>query len=106
MAIGTDCPGLSPAGLDAAANALGETEMVLGPTADGGYYLVGLSRWAPVVFEHIPWSSDRTFEATVAAASAAGLSLHILPVLVDIDTENDWRAWIEKSTGRPDAENY
>jgi rSAM/selenodomain-associated transferase 1 len=92
-AIGTDCPALDAALLEAAFESLHRTEMVVGPAADGGYYLIGLTREEPSVFAGIPWSAPDTLAATREAARRGGVRLLELPPLADIDTEADWRRW-------------
>jgi rSAM/selenodomain-associated transferase 1 len=96
VAIGTDCPDLAPAVLDDALARLDRADVVLGPAADGGYYLLGLKRPAPDLFRHIPWSSAHTLQATLLAAATAGLTVDLLPQLADVDTESDWRAWVAR----------
>lgn len=98
--IGTDCPGLSTALLQAAFRALHTADVVLGPATDGGYYLLGLRRPQPALFQGIPWSTDTVRRDTLAAARQQGLRVHELPPLRDVDTEDDWRAWQEAG---PDA---
>ena len=72
VAIGTDCPDLEARHLEAALEALEAREAVVGPAADGGYYLLGLSQPLLSVFDAIPWSSDRTLEVTRRRLAAAG----------------------------------
>ncbi len=59
---------------------------VLGPTGDGGYYLIGLQQPQPALFEDIEWGGSRVAEMTLARAQAAGLIFEMLPRLEDIDT--------------------
>lgn len=94
-AIGTDCPEVTAKGLAAAFAGLEKQAGVVGPTRDGGYYLIGVKTIYPALFDNIPWSSSQTLEATRHAARTAGISLHELPTLMDIDTEADWRWWRE-----------
>lgn len=89
VVIGTDCPALTVAHLFAADDALLETDVVLGPAFDGGYYLVGLRQPQPELFEGITWSTDQVLTQTLDAASRAGLSVRLLEKLVDIDRPED-----------------
>ena len=57
--IGTDCPELSEGVLGKAFEALRRSEVVIGPANDGGYFLIGLSRFVPEIFEEIAWGTDR-----------------------------------------------
>ena len=91
--IGTDCPELTATLLTAAFQALQQTDLVLGPATDGGYYLIGLRRSAPELFESISWSTERVFQQTVAIASKLNLSLSCLPMLADVDRPEDLAVW-------------
>lgn len=89
--IGTDCPGLSaPLLLDALAH-LTDHDVVLGPAADGGYYLLGITQLQPSLFESIPWSTDQVLARTVAVSRQAGLRIALLPELSDVDIADDLR---------------
>jgi rSAM/selenodomain-associated transferase 1 len=61
--------------------------VILGPSDDGGYYLIGLKKLHRALFERIDWSTDRVLEQTIAAARAIGLPVHLLPTWYDVD---DW----------------
>jgi len=98
--IGTDIPGITAPLITIACKSLQDHDMVLGPTVDGGYYLIGLRAPAPELFENIPWSTDTVFSLTEEKAKAIGLSLKILPRLRDLDTEEDLQVFIEESKDR------
>ena len=89
--LDTDTPTLPRAHLEEAVRALrrGTGEVVLGPTEDGGYYLVGLGAPAPALFEGIPWSTAGVLAATLERARAAGLRARLLPPWFDVDTGPD-----------------
>lgn len=90
MVIGSDCPQLAPCHLRQAARGLtGAAEVLLGPAADGGYYLVGLRSVAPSLFTGIPWGSSRVLEKTLEAARLQNLVVQQLPRLRDLDTGAD-----------------
>ena len=93
IAIGGDCPGLGAGPIDRARGLLeeGGNEVVLGPTEDGGYYLIGLRAPRPGLFEDIPWSTPETRAATRARAESMGLALAQLETLYDIDEPADWQ---------------
>lgn len=95
-AIGSDCLDLSPALCDEAWGQLAAHDCALGPTFDGGYYLIALRHPEPALFRAIDWSTDAVFTQTLERARTAGLSVHELPRLHDIDTEADWRRVAEK----------
>lgn len=90
--IGTDCPGLATETLAGAFDALASADIVLGPATDGGYYLIGLRRMIPELFQDIPWSTDRTLAATVEAARRVGARVQLLVPLDDVDRPEDLRA--------------
>jgi rSAM/selenodomain-associated transferase 1 len=91
VVIGTDCPALSPTHLRAAFAALAETDVVLGPALDGGYYLIGLRQDRPELFKGIAWSTNQVLEQTRNAANRLGLSVMLLETLPDIDRPEDLR---------------
>ena len=59
--------------------------VVLGPSDDGGYYLIGLKKTHRRLFEAIDWSTERVLEQTIAAAREIDLPVHLLPTWYDID---------------------
>jgi uncharacterized protein len=91
--IGTDCPGVDQRLVTEAFTGLGSADVVLGPTLDGGYYLIGLREPQPALFQDIPWGSTVAFAQTRARAQALGLTLRLLRPLRDVDTAQDARAW-------------
>jgi len=93
IAIGADCPELSLSHIKQAFDALTENDVVLGPAADGGYYLIGLSRFEGALFEKIEWSTSKVLQQTVEKAKQNELSIAKLPVLSDIDRPEDLAIW-------------
>ena len=92
--IGTDHPGLDCRRVEEAFRALEEgSDVVLGPAADGGYYLLGLraSALTEKLFAGIDWSTSRVFSQTLKRCAEAGLSVYGLPVAHDVDTRQDVR---------------
>ena len=73
----------------AATLAAGEADVVIGPSDDGGYYLVGVRRPCAGLFDGVPWSTSRTRATTVARAEALGLRVSLLPSWFDVDTAED-----------------
>ncbi len=92
LIIGSDCPGITPEILAEGFDALHACDFVLGPSADGGYYLLGMRRFQAAVFEGIAWSSPTVCAETRLRMQALGGDCRMLPVLTDIDTEADWNA--------------
>lgn len=67
----------------------GSTDLVLGPTDDGGYYLIGLKRPHRTLFDDIPWSSPTVLAETLHRAAAHRLQATVLPSWFDVDRPND-----------------
>lgn len=93
LILGTDCPFLTPKIIEDAFSALEEADIVIGPSEDGGYYLLGLKRFYPELFQGIPWSTDVVFSLTMKIVHSLSLKCHILPVLRDIDDLQDFLIW-------------
>jgi uncharacterized protein len=87
--IGSDLPPLPAQTIDAAYAALSGRDIVLGPTMDGGYYLVGMSRLIGDVFAGIHWSRADVLDRTLKKISGAGLRYELLHLWHDIDTPED-----------------
>lgn len=93
VVIGSDVPVFPSRFLQDAFVALERPDrrFTLGPSRDGGYYLIGMSHYVPDIFQGIPWSSSRVLSATVQKLSALGLAPHFMPTWCDIDTVEDLR---------------
>lgn len=89
VVIGSDCADLTTAIIQKAFTALDENEAVIGPSRDGGYYLLGMRSFYSVLFENIDWSTSSVFEQTKRKIDQLGLKLQELQTLNDIDTEQD-----------------
>jgi glycosyltransferase A (GT-A) superfamily protein (DUF2064 family) len=89
--IGADSPTLPPPFINGAVASLaaGESDVALGPTEDGGYYLVGLRRNPEGIFRGVAWSTPQAFSQTAANAARSGLRLLELPRWYDVDTAAD-----------------
>jgi len=61
--------------------------VVIGPAADGGYYLIGMKRVHPRLFEEIDWSTERVYRQTIARAAEIGLPVAALAEWYDVDDE-------------------
>jgi rSAM/selenodomain-associated transferase 1 len=97
--IGSDCPSITPEDVHVAGTALLAHDIVVGPARDGGYWLIGLRRPQPELFEGISWGTDRVFADTVDRARDAGLSVKVLHELEDVDTEEEWRRFLARQSG-------
>ncbi len=88
--IGSDCLQLTTDIIEKAFSSLDSHEAVIGPSLDGGYYLLGLSRFVEEVFLDIPWSSEQVLSRTISILENQGISFQILQPLKDIDHAADW----------------
>ena len=91
--VGSDCPELTADILEKAFQALDHHPVVLGPAADGGYYLVGLKQRLSNVFKDIPWGTENVLEETRNALSSLEVSFALLEQLNDVDTPEDLPIW-------------
>ena len=91
--LGSDSPSLPSTFIDEALQRLREADVVIGPSVDGGYYLIGLRadalpEAAPVVFRGIEWGTGRVLEQTLEALPG-GLHLSLMPPWYDVDVPED-----------------
>ncbi len=89
IAIGADSPGLPGTYFVQAREALGRADAVIGPSEDGGFYLLGLRKCPTGLLSGIPWSAPTTCLETIAKLQAAGLTVYILDDWFDVDTPQD-----------------
>jgi hypothetical protein len=91
IVVGADSPTLPPQLIETAIGALAarEADIALGPTEDGGYYLIGLRRPVRNLFQNIAWSTSFVYRQTAETAARMGLRLHELPRFYDVDTPAD-----------------
>ena len=89
IAIGADSPGLPAKYLEQAREALHLADAVIGPSEDGGFYLLGLRKCPAGLLYGIPWSAPTTCLETIAKLQDAGLSVHVLDNWFDVDTAQD-----------------
>jgi rSAM/selenodomain-associated transferase 1 len=93
--IGSDLPGLPADHLTSAVAALASpADVVLGPSEDGGYYLVGVSRTRSAaaleaLFEGVPWGTPEVLATTLAKVRAAGLCVALVAPWFDVDSPED-----------------
>ncbi len=87
--MGCDVPHCPAETLRAAHAFLARGRSVIGPSTDGGYYLIGINPPDPGCFERIEWGGARVFDTTLKRAARAGIDLIVLQQLNDIDTMAD-----------------
>jgi uncharacterized protein len=92
LLIGTDCPGLTERRLREACRDLETHDAVIHPTFDGGYALLGLTRFDASIFADIAWSGESVARATIGRIGALGWRLHLGETLHDIDRPDDLAA--------------
>jgi uncharacterized protein len=105
VVLNSDSPTLPTAFLVETAAALAEPgdRAVLGPSSDGGYYLLGLKTAHRHMFENIAWSTEQVAKQTLERAREIGLDVHWLPVWYDVDDVDGLRRLHAELSDRPDA---
>ncbi|MEO8271624.1 MAG: TIGR04282 family arsenosugar biosynthesis glycosyltransferase, partial [Aureliella sp.] len=116
VVLGTDCHELTGQGLAQAFDALHSSsdadgspsgnapsgyDVVLGPAVDGGYYLIGMNRPQPLLFEGIDWGTELVLNQTKLIARNAGLNCAELPPLADVDYPEDVLSMRSERAGFP-----
>jgi len=89
IALGADSPDLPANRLHAANEALTTHDAVLGPTEDGGYYLLGLRRCPAGLLRDLPWSQPNTLQATLERLTGQDYRVALLPPWYDVDEPDD-----------------
>jgi len=88
--IGSDIPSLQSEDIKKAYEELDHNDICLGPTNDGGYYLVGMKKRCKDIFSNdLKWGYKSVFEATVSIANDSGLTVGLTTKLSDIDEKED-----------------
>ena len=87
--LDSDTPNLPPEYIQKGFERLDESDVILGPCEDGGYYLIGLRANHPQLFIGIPWSTPGVTELTIRKAQTSGLTICLLEKWYDIDTLED-----------------
>lgn len=92
VVIGSDSPTMPQALVEEAFERLDAgADVVFGPSMDGGYYLVGVSRWSDGLFDGIPWSTAEVLRTSVSVALGLGLRVDLCPIWYDVDELLDLR---------------
>ena len=90
IAIGTDCIDLDNIKVERAFTELDSDAATIGPTFDGGYYLIGLNSAQSAPFKDIPWSTEETYSKTCEAFEHNCIKYSVLEKLLDIDSGEDF----------------
>ncbi len=93
MVMGSDAPELSSTWIRRARQTLTHCDVVIGPTTDGGYHLIGLTKPAPELFREIPWSTPHVLDQTLQRVVELRLSVRCLEPIADLDTPDDVRKY-------------
>lgn len=104
--IGSDSPDLPTALVEQAFQRLNDDPVVIGPSADGGYYLIGAARSLPPIFDDMPWSTSSLAACTIRRLEEAGIGFSLLPSWRDVDDQADLVALNERlahAVAEPDA---
>ncbi|WP_417519283.1 TIGR04282 family arsenosugar biosynthesis glycosyltransferase [Marinobacter sp.] len=90
MIVGSDCPSVEPGYVHQAVASLQDYDVVLGPSDDGGYVLIGVRRVVPHMLDDIEWGTEAVLEQTCERLKKLGLSVVLLEPRWDVDEPEDW----------------
>ncbi|KAA1171170.1 glycosyltransferase [Marinobacter salinexigens] len=93
IVIGSDCPSVDPQYVRDAIACLSESDVVLGPSNDGGYVLIGARRVVDGMLDGIEWGTERVMDQTLARLKDSGLSVRLLEPRWDVDEPEDWERY-------------
>lgn len=88
--VGSDCPSVDADYIHQALKALDHSDVVLGPSDDGGYVLIGARTHIPGMLSDVSWGTDRALSETLVRLERVGLSSAQLPARWDVDEPEDW----------------
>lgn len=97
LIIGSDVPDINKELITNSLNELNKTDVVISPSDDGGYSLLGLKEVNPFLFQNIEWSSAKVLNQTLEAINYNRLSITKQQTLNDIDTKEELIDWINKT---------
>ena len=111
LLIGTDLPSISNFELIKALQILTHKEMVIGPSTDGGYWLIGLSNKLlnPICswpFSGISWGTDKVLKETIRLASLNQINYQLLQTKNDLDNILDLSPWLDHNSFQLSASSY
>ena len=100
IVIGGDCPFITPEDIQYSFNAMNKYDGVIGPSTDGGYYLIGLSNKQNIekqlkLFQNIPWSTDQVLTKTKEVIDKLDFNFSFLKEKFDIDTKEDYERYLQ-----------
>jgi uncharacterized protein len=92
--VGTDVPDMNKIIIEQTFDLLDKYDLVISPSPDGGYNLLGMKKLNLSLFENIEWSSSSVLSKTVDAAKKQNLTIKLMDQLIDIDTEKELLEWL------------
>jgi len=95
--LGSDIPDLVEVNIKQAFEVLESNDIVISPSDDGGYSLLGMNNFYPELFKNVEWSTNTVFSSTKEKIKSKKLSFKTLSTLNDIDTKEELINWIHKS---------
>jgi len=104
VVIGADCPQLSVAEIQTAFDELDNHDVVIGPSTDGGYYLLGMQGGLAEVFDDIDWSTSKVLPQTTQRLDQQNKSYALLPAKTDVDDEAALRQMLVDLTSQTGEE--
>ncbi len=112
VVIGSDCPLIGTELIRQSFERLEDRSVIIGPSKDGGYYLIGMRGVCPDIFEGIEWSSDQVFTQTITRLQEQQVDYSVLEPMEDIDDWDDLTRLITRlekdcrdHAGPPEVEN-
>lgn len=95
LIIGSDCPYITPEIIEYALSSLAKYDVVVGPTFDGGYYMIGMKKLHTSLFRNMTWSTEEVYDTTIQRINDLGLTHWVAPKLNDIDYAEDWENYLK-----------
>ncbi|MEX2474400.1 TIGR04282 family arsenosugar biosynthesis glycosyltransferase [Marinobacter sp.] len=97
VVVGSDCPSVDPEYVRQAVAALDTSDVVLGPSNDGGYVLIGARRTLPGMLNNVDWGTERVLHQTCHRLAGHGLSVTQLEPRWDVDEPADWQRFLHQA---------
>lgn len=98
--LASDTPDITAGIINDAIESMDRHDIVIGPSIDGGYYLIGMKKQHGELFRGISWSTEMVLGQTMSIIEALRLDVYILHELRDIDTGEDLRQWVKTAADR------
>jgi len=97
VVVGSDCPSVDPDYVRQAVSALDNSDVVLGPSNDGGYVLIGVRKVVPGMLDNVTWGTESVLSQTRDRLAGQGLSVSLLAPRWDVDEPEDWQRYLRLS---------